>query len=87
MIQKVSEFGYGQGCCDLCRIIKGWHREWSTSLYYVVNATGKKLRFDLHTGDFTFCDSDKIIARDATFCFKHANLVEEYRSKLTDWQR
>lgn len=87
MIQQVSEYGFGQGCCDICRILKGWHRHWSTDLYYVINAKGKKLRYDLHTSDFTFCDSDVIRARNAVFCYGHAKLVEASRSELTDWEK
>ena len=35
--------GEGQGCCDLCKIINGWHRHWSSSLYYVVNTKMLKI--------------------------------------------
>lgn len=42
MIECVN--GNGQGCCDICLHIKGWHREWSSSLYYVRNKHGLYLR-------------------------------------------
>ena len=42
MIECVN--GNGQGCCDICLHIKGWHREWSSSLYYVRNKNGLYLR-------------------------------------------
>ena len=83
MLQCVN--GEGQGCCDLCKILHGWHRHWSSSLYYVLNSKGRKLRYDLHTCDYTFSDSQSIRARDAVFCYEHAQLVDSERSKFTDY--
>lgn len=75
--------GNGQGCCWLCSIIKGWHREWSSSLYYVINNKGKYLRY--LNPDYSFSDND--VYRKVVFCYSHAVLVDESRSKMTDYDK
>lgn len=81
MIECVN--GNGQGCCDICLHIKGWHREWSSDLYYVRNKNGLYLRHKGGYGD-SF-SSDNEFAK-AAFCYKHAKEVEEQRMKQTDWE-
>lgn len=85
MIKCVNPVGFGQCCCDMCRILSGWHRHWSSDCYYVINSKGIILRYDNHTHDFTFSDSDSISARNAVFCKPHAELVDSERSKFTDY--
>lgn len=78
--------GEGQGCCDLCKIIRGWHREWSSMLFYVVNSKGKKLCFNRKFDEYCFSDSsNNEIIRHAVFCRKHALLVDSSRSQYTDY--
>lgn len=68
MIEKVSKDGFGQGSCDACEIIKGWHREWSTSLYYIRNENGVYLR--LVSGCSMF--SNDVTLKKVCFCYEHA---------------
>ena len=76
MIECVN--GNGQGSCALCSIIKGWHRSWSSSLYYVRNANGLFLRMDY--GCANFSDDDEL--RKLAFCYEHAQIVDsEWREK------
>lgn len=81
MIECVN--GNGQGCCDIRLHIKGWHREWSSSLYYVRNKNGLYLRKKVGYGDI-FSNDDKL--PEAAFCYKHAKKVEEQRMEQTDWE-
>ncbi len=81
MIECVN--GNGQGCCDICLHIKGWHREWSSSLYYVRNKKGLYLRKKDGYGD-SFSNDDEL--PKAAFCYEHAKEVEEQRMKQTDWE-
>jgi hypothetical protein len=81
MIECVN--GNGQGCCDICLHIKGWHREWSSSLYYVRNKNGLYLRKKDRYGDIFSGDEE---LQKAAFCCKHAKEVEEQRMKQTDWE-
>lgn len=80
MIECVN--GNGQGCCDICLHIQGWHREWSSSLYYIRNKNGLYLRKKDRYGD-SFSSDDEL--PKAAFCHKHAKEVEEQRMKQTDW--
>lgn len=73
MIECVN--GNGQGCCMICLHTIGFHREWSTFLYYVKNKNGVYLRFS-PSGD-NFVDDPEI--RRSVFCYKHALMVEEAR--------
>ena len=82
MIECVN--GNGQGCCDICLHIMGWHRHWSSSLYYVRNKHGLYLRRNDGYGD-SF--SDDCEQRKVAFCYKHAKEVEEQRMHQTDWER
>jgi len=82
MIECVN--GNGQGCCDICQHIKGWHREWSSALFYVRNKNGLYLRKKDRYGD-SFSNDDEL--PKAAFCYKHAKDVEEQRMKQTDWER
>lgn len=68
MIEKVSENGYGQGCCDLCTILKGFHREWSSSLYYIKNENGVYLR--LVSGCSMFSNDSHF--PKVALCYRHA---------------
>lgn len=77
--------GEGQGCCDLCKIINGWHRHWSSSLYYVVNTKNQKLVYDFDAQDFTFKPFASHRVRNAVFCHLHAHLVDDSRSQYTDY--
>ena len=72
----------GQGCCDICLHTKGWHRHWSSYLYYVRNEHGLYLRIKENYGDVF--SSDKELEK-AAFCLVHAKEVEEQRMKQTDW--
>ena len=82
MIECVN--GNGQGCCAICLHIMGWHREWSTSLYYVKNKHGLYLRVNgSGYGDIFSTDSD---LPKAAFCHEHAKEVEEQRMQQTDWE-
>lgn len=80
MIECVN--GYGQGCCAICLHLIGWHREWSSSLYYVRNKDGLYLR-EMVGGDSFSCNEylPKVV-----FCYKHAKEVEKQRKKQTDWE-
>ena len=80
MIECVN--GEGQGCCDICLHIKGWHREWSSSLYYVRNKHGLYLRI---FGEGDRFSTNKERAK-AAFCYHHAKEVEEQRMHQTDWE-
>ena len=80
MIECVN--GNGQGCCDICLRIKGWHREWSSSLYYVRNKHGLYLRI---FGEGDRFSTNKERAK-AAFCYHHAKEVEEQRMHQTDWE-
>ena len=80
MIECVN--GNGQGCCDICLHIKGWHREWSSSLYYVRNKNGLYLRI---FGEGDRFSTNKERAK-AAFCYHHAKEVEEQRMHQTDWE-
>lgn len=82
MIECVN--GNGQGCCDICMHIKGWHRVWSSSLYYVRNKNGLYLRKIDGFGD---CFSIYEELPKAVFCHMHAQQVEKQRIKQTDWER
>ena len=75
--------GNGQGCCDICLHIMGWHREWSSSLYYVRNKNGLYLRRRAGYGD-TFSANEEL--PKAAFCYEHAKEVEEQRMHQTDWE-
>lgn len=79
MIECVN--GNGQGCCLICVHLKGWHREWSSSLYYVKNKNGLYLR-RFASGD-SFSDDDAY--PKAAFCYRHALMVEDTRKTQTDW--
>lgn len=81
MIECVN--GNGQGCCDICLHVKGWHREWSSSLYYVRNKNGLYLRKKAGYGDI-FSNDDRL--PKAVFCFLHATEVEGQRMLQTDWE-
>lgn len=82
MIECVN--GNGQGCCDICLHIKGWHREWSSSLYYVRNKHGLYLRVNgSGYGDIFSTDED---LPKAVLCYEHAKEVEEQRMHQTDWE-
>lgn len=81
MIECVN--GEGQGCCDICLHIKGWHREWSSGLYYVRNKHGLYLRRNDRYGDVFSTDND---LPKAAFCHQHAKQVEEQRMHQTDWE-
>lgn len=80
MIECVN--GNGQGCCDICLHVKGWHREWSSSLYYVRNKNGIYLRKKGRYGDIF--SNDEALPK-AAFCYEHAKEVEEQRMQQTDW--
>ena len=80
MIECVN--GNGQGCCAICLHIKGWHREWSSSLYYVRNKNGLYLRI---FGEGDRFSTNKERAK-AAFCYHHAKEVEEQRMHQTDWE-
>ena len=80
MIECVN--GNGQGCYDICLHIKGWHREWSSSLYYVRNKHGLYLRI-FGEGDRFSMNAEH--AKSA-FCYHHAKEVEEQRMHQTDWE-
>lgn len=67
--------GEGQGCCMICLHTKGFHREWSSSLYYIKNANGVFLRTAPY-GD-SFVDDSEI--RRSVFCYEHAKMVDEIR--------
>lgn len=76
MIECVN--GNGQGSCDICSIIKGWHRQWSSSLYYVKNEHGLYLRLQYDAA----CFSSNTELKKLGFCYKHAQIVDsEWRSK------
>lgn len=75
--------GNGHGACDLCLLVKGWSREWSTFLYYVKNNKGLYLR---RFHDRCVFDSDTKLPKVA-FCYKHALMIEEERKHLTDWNK
>lgn len=81
MIECVN--GEGQGCCDICLHTKGWHREWSSSLYYIRNKNGLYLRNKERYGDI-FSNNEKL--PKVAFCYKHAREVEEQRMIQTDWE-
>lgn len=81
MIECVN--GEGQGCCAICLHIKGWHREWSSSLYYVRNKHGLYLRVNDGYGDVFSTDND---LPKVAFCHEHAKEVEEQRMHQTDWE-
>lgn len=81
MIECVN--GNGQGCCDICLHTIGWHRYWSSSLYYVKNKNGLYLRFKNGYGDI-FSTDDKL--HKAGFCRRHAEEVEKHRMNQTDWE-
>ena len=81
MIECVN--GEGQGCCDICLHIMGWHRHWSSSLYYVRNKHGLYLRVNDGYGDVFSTDND---LPKAAFCHEHAKQVEEQRMHQTDWE-
>ena len=80
MIECVN--GEGQGCCDICLHTKGWHREWTSSLYYIKNKNNLYLRVKPNYGD-VFSTNEKL--NKAVFCYTHAKEVEEQRMKQTDW--
>ena len=80
MIECVN--GNGQGCCDICLHINGWHREWSSSLYYVRNKNGLYLR-RYREGDRFSMNAEHA---KAAFCYHHAKEVEEQRMHQTDWE-
>lgn len=86
MLKKVSEFGFGQGCCDLCRITSGWHRHWSSDLYYIYNKKQKFLVRDVISGDCVFTDDDNDRYRLLAFCYKHAIMVDDERKTKTDYE-
>jgi hypothetical protein len=81
MIECVN--GNGQGCCAICLHIIGWHRKWSSGLYYVRNKHGLYLRRNDGYGDVFSTDND---LPKATFCHEHAKQVEEQRMHQTDWE-
>lgn len=81
MIECVN--GNGQGCCDICLHIMGWHRYWSSSLYYVRNKNGLYLRRNDGYGDVFSTDND---LPKVAFCHQHAKQVEEQRMHQTDWE-
>lgn len=81
MIECVN--GNGQGCCAICLHIMGWHRHWSSSLYYVRNKHGLYLRRNDGYGDVFSTDND---LPKAAFCHVHAKQVEEQRMHQTDWE-
>lgn len=81
MIECVN--GEGQGCCEICLHIMGWHRHWSSSLYYVRNKHGLYLRVNDGYGDVFSTDND---LPKAAFCHVHAKQVEEQRMHQTDWE-
>lgn len=81
MIECVN--GNGQGCCQICLHIRGWHREWSSGLYYVRNKHGLYLRVNDGYGDVFSTDND---LPKAAFCHEHAKEVEEQRMHQTDWE-
>ena len=80
MIECVN--GEGQGCCDICLHLIGWHREWSSMLYNVKNKNGLYLRRMPNYGD-SFSENEEI--PKAAFCYEHAKQVEFQRMKQTDW--
>ena len=76
--------GNGQGICALCFLTKGFHREWSSHLYYVVNPHGLYLRYhDAWGAHF----SDNADLRKLAFCHLHACAVDNVRVHLVDWER
>lgn len=81
MIECVN--GNGQGCCQICLHIRGWHRCWSSSLYYVKNKYGLYLRVNDGYGDVFSTDND---LPKAAFCHEHAKEVEKQRMHQTDWE-
>ena len=81
MIECVN--GEGQGCCDICLHIMGWHRHWSSGLYYVRKKHGLYLRRNDGYGDVFSTDND---LPKAAFCHQHAKQVEEQRMHQTDWE-
>ena len=81
MIECVN--GNGQGCCAICSIVKGWHREWSSWLYYVKNAKGLYLRQDFGCANF----SADVELRKLAFCHDHAVMVDSVRANQTDYNK
>lgn len=75
--------GNGQGCCDICLITKGFHRYWSSGLYYVRNKHGLYLRI---VGSTHYFSTDEKYAKSA-FCYGHALFVEETRKTHADWTK
>lgn len=83
MIECVN--GNGQGSCLMCLVISGWSCEWSSSLYYIRNSKGLYLRV-LPYGTLVHINfNDDSELRRATFCYRHALMVEDTRKTLTDY--
>lgn len=83
MLERLS--GDGQSVCCMCNIEKGFHREWTTSIFHVINTKGMPLRFygDSPYSHTVFSNDDS--KKCVTLCYKHALMVEDHRKNLTDY--
>lgn len=84
MLEKLNV--NGQGCCELCCIFKGWHRDWTYSLFHVKNKCGLVLRKQYHFYPSYFFSNDSTFPA-VTLCYAHALQVEESRKHFTDYER
>ena len=82
MIERLQ--GEGQGCCEVCKITKGFHREWTTSLYHVKNAKGLILRRD-DWGNTSFSNNEEW--KPIALCYKHAFMTDDCRKSGTDYTK
>lgn len=85
MLEKCT--GDGQGVCIACLIEKSCSNEWSTWLYKIRNKKRLLLKV-LPYGCLIkteFSKNEEL--RNATFCYKHALIVEEVQKGLTTWEK
>lgn len=85
MLEKCS--GDGQGVCISCLIEKSFSCEWMSFLYKIRNKKGLLLKVE-HWGYVAkteFSKNEEL--PNATFCYKHALIVEEVQKGLTTWEK
>lgn len=85
MLEKCT--GDGQVVCISCLIEKSFSCEWSSCLYRIRNKKGLLLKVERwgYVSKTVFSKDDDLV--NATFCYKHALIVEEAQKHLTTWEK